>query len=772
MVRDYSSIARALMGEWNKTSQPLKERGVIADRDTSGWGNLIDVPEDHPTISWARGINALGGLAGGVGKFGAEVIDSMLPLGTYEDGSAGLAVPSIVQTPIDGLRNFGQYGYGEEAVPYNSRMAFDAAGGAMTGGLATGVGGGLVDNAAGIFGGRLAKTADMNALGSAGGKLRFSNVTRDPSGENIAFIERDGQPYGQAIYTKHGDAVNVENLTVPDGSNALGLGGLRALREAFREIEPRATRFMGDRIPEMKTGPSLDGARNAGQGVRRQSLDIYSNAPTGSSVPLAMNALERAQPALASRDMQQMARSLGYDPQRVRSWASDKINELSRSTWDSDKAEAARLGQLLQELDADPNALASIRQSERSSVLQSQAQRQQNKTERPIANRDGYQIVRRDDPDVGALNFDVLGPDGGSVGSAKMSAAQGQVETPEIGWVGIDEGHQRKGLASWLYDEIERDIGQKLWPSPELISPEIQAFWQKRDPDRLARMLDGTYANAPTGSSVPMAMNALERAQPQGIRAYHGSPHAFDRFSLDKIGTGEGNAAYGHGIYLAESEGVAKSYREGLAGWMLDGQPLDTHPLSWLDTSLTTSARTPQDVRGVLAEALSNEVKRRDEAAKMKVGRGQQGFQRQVVAQAQQGVDHYTNRLKQLDDYLASNPGEITPGGHMYEVNINAQPEQFINYDALDDAARRRLEDPAEAARLREQGYAGIRYLDGMSRDGGSGTSNYVVFDDALIDILRKYANAPTGAAVPLGMEGQQDTDPALLEYLKAIGLY
>jgi hypothetical protein len=205
---------------------------------------------------------------------------------------------------------------------------------------------------------------------------------------------------------------------------------------------------------------------------------------------------------------------------------------------------------------------------------------------------------------------------------------------------------------------------------------------------------------------------------------------------------------------------------------MLDGQPLDTHPLSWLDTSLTTSARTPQDVRRVLAEALSNEVKRRDEAAKMKVGRGQQGFQRQVVAQAQQGVDHYTNRLKQLDDYLASNPGEITPGGHMYEVNINANPEQFINYDALDDAARRRLEDPAEAARLREQGYAGIRYLDGMSRDGGSGTSNYVVFDDALIDILRKYANAPTGAAVPLGMEGQQDTDPALLEYLKAIGLY
>jgi hypothetical protein len=33
------------------------------------------------------------------------------------------------------------------------------------------------------------------------------------------------------------------------------------------------------------------------------------------------------------------------------------------------------------------------------------------------------------------------------------------------------------------------------------------------------------------------------------------------------------------------------------------------------------------------------------------------------------------------------------------------------------------------------------------------------------------YANAPTGAVVPIGMEAT-DTDPALLEYLRQIGLY
>ena len=34
---------------------------------------------------------------------------------------------------------------------------------------------------------------------------------------------------------------------------------------------------------------------------------------------------------------------------------------------------------------------------------------------------------------------------------------------------------------------------------------------------------------------------------PKGIRAYHGSPHDFDEFSMDAIGTGEGAQAYGRG---------------------------------------------------------------------------------------------------------------------------------------------------------------------------------------------------------------------------------
>jgi hypothetical protein len=46
-----------------------------------------------------------------------------------------------------------------------------------------------------------------------------------------------------------------------------------------------------------------------------------------------------------------------------------------------------------------------------------------------------------------------------------------------------------------------------------------------------------------------------------GAIVYHGSPHKFDKFDSSKIGTGEGAQAYGHGLYLAESPDVARTYK-------------------------------------------------------------------------------------------------------------------------------------------------------------------------------------------------------------------
>ena len=67
---------------------------------------------------------------------------------------------------------------------------------------------------------------------------------------------------------------------------------------------------------------------------------------------------------------------------------------------------------------------------------------------------------------------------------------------------------------------------------------------------------------------------------PNGIRAYHGSPYEFDRFDISKLGTGEGQQAYGHGLYFAGKEDIAKWYRDKLSrGTFYSGERIgDMHP--------------------------------------------------------------------------------------------------------------------------------------------------------------------------------------------------
>jgi hypothetical protein len=47
--------------------------------------------------------------------------------------------------------------------------------------------------------------------------------------------------------------------------------------------------------------------------------------------------------------------------------------------------------------------------------------------------------------------------------------------------------------------------------------------------------------------------------------AYHGTPHEFDKFDIQAIGTGEGNQTFGWGLYFAGRKAVAEYYRDVLA---------------------------------------------------------------------------------------------------------------------------------------------------------------------------------------------------------------
>ena len=63
------------------------------------------------------------------------------------------------------------------------------------------------------------------------------------------------------------------------------------------------------------------------------------------------------------------------------------------------------------------------------------------------------------------------------------------------------------------------------------------------------------------------ALQQVEDAFPEVYfqSAYHGTPHKFDEFSLEHIGSGEGVQAHGWGLYFAENKEVSDEYRKRLS---------------------------------------------------------------------------------------------------------------------------------------------------------------------------------------------------------------
>ena len=320
------------------------------------------------------------------------------------------------------------------------------------------------------------------------------------------------------------------------------------------------------------------------------------------------------------------------------------------------------------------------------------------------------------------------------------------------------------------------------------------------------------------------ARDMIAKAIVNRIRAFHASPHDFDKFDISKVGTGQGAQSYGHGVYFAENpkvSGVGGEYWQEFKPQYLHGVSVRGQPGEY------GAAKTAVE----LLEKHNFDRNAAANAARM----FSKDFSRQPDVQ---------KRLMSAADLLESNK---QVGPRVYEVDIKARPEQFLDWDkplaqqqhlgampqlrgaaheeayqralastdrqrsnqlwdmvknpdlATGEFALRRMmgrggEDAARASNtLLEAGVPGVRYLDQGSRPladlaeqsrnqlkhwESTGdidnpkyrevaarlkqletntplTSNYVMFDDKLIDIMKKYA-VPSAAA-PLGALAAQD---------------
>ena len=283
----------------------------------------------------------------------------------------------------------------------------------------------------------------------------------------------------------------------------------------------------------------------------------------------------------------------------------------------------------------------------------------------------------------------------------------------------------------------------------------------------------------------PISITETEGSGDLNQLAYHGSPHKFDKFSMGKIGTGEGAQAYGHGLYFAESPEVANEYAKTLgkakqAEFMRTSPPDEEailkyssawdeiekqieplrqrimKPLPGDNISALLDARdalvTKQDV--LHAAMITDSVKRAPHGPTMyKVDISDSAVknfldwdkplseQPESVRKALEkiGYKHDAKGSAAFDDALLSAlTGDATG-------NLPKMPSNPTGADIYRKLAARNGSTwldpnmPSEAAvsaKLKELGIPGIRYLDQASRGAGKGTSNFVVFEEDIVKIL------------------------------------
>ncbi|MCL1926825.1 MAG: hypothetical protein FWF95_06800, partial [Syntrophorhabdaceae bacterium] len=239
--------------------------------------------------------------------------------------------------------------------------------------------------------------------------------------------------------------------------------------------------------------------------------------------------------------------------------------------------------------------------------------------------------------------------------------------------------------------------------------------------------------------------------------AFHGSPYRFDKFTLDHIGKGEGNQTYGWGLYFAGNKEVAEHYRNKLSygDVLVDGKKPEVKlSTDWggahqwterevLDILSDEAERVDYDINALrrnLRTDASNEPIYKDalnaikNAQKIEKNSGQ-------LYEADIPEDH---ELLDWDKTISNHPENVKNALLKLKTELPEKAKNFIaSWDKTGEEFYRELSyalgQKGASLLFNKIGIKGIRYLDNASRDKGEGSHNYVIFDDAAIDILKTY---------------------------------
>ena len=244
------------------------------------------------------------------------------------------------------------------------------------------------------------------------------------------------------------------------------------------------------------------------------------------------------------------------------------------------------------------------------------------------------------------------------------------------------------------------------------------------------------------------------------LNVYHGTPHEIKGgFDLAKVGTGEGAQSYGHGIYFAESPGVAKSYAQNLADYQINPEYLAAQKRQQ-DFSETLAKRYKIDALIPSEEVkfnpekfpprVVNATKKLDELEQAAYEKARQGnlYKADIPDAAIPMMLDWDNSInktlvKPIRKLLMSDKIEqralddfgVTTKKELADLLLKDNPTGQQIYDNLIYVFRT---DKAASGALAEFGIPGMKYLDEGSRAAGKGTSNFVSYQPETIKILEK----------------------------------
>lgn len=267
----------------------------------------------------------------------------------------------------------------------------------------------------------------------------------------------------------------------------------------------------------------------------------------------------------------------------------------------------------------------------------------------------------------------------------------------------------------------------------------IFATEYNRQKGDLSKAEGGEIEGAPEEGMELHALNP-EHAE-EYIRAYHGTPHSFDEFDASKIGTGEGAQAYGHGIYVAESPDVAKSYAVNLSNRDMRNQGrLNAHANA---KRLAAIAGDPNYAADDIRFALENEPDHpqkkllQDTLSFLESGEHEKPLESSgnlykvdVPKDMVESMLDWEKPLIEQPPAVRQAINSIVEAEELYKGKYAARflSKHTTGSDAV-EALNDALGGPSVTSNyLRDAGIPGIRYFDADSRGSKSGTRNFVVF--------------------------------------------